>query len=100
MYVDRALGKDSAFQVAGGGALVPLKKIKEGTKPEPKTAQEAVDVVKAIAGLETQPTLPLGELLHALRVCWDVIGAEKPSWLSYVRKAIARTDELYFAYDK
>lgn len=96
-YADRALGKISPYQKAGGSALEFLASINKGNKPKPNTPQAAADVARAIAGLEGKPELPLGDLLSVLGDCWEIIGTKKQSWLGIVRKAIARVDELYFA---
>lgn len=98
-YVDRALGKSSSYQKAGGAALDWLEKIKSGTKPDFKTAKEAADVARAITGLEEKPALPLDDLLNVLKQCWSIIEEKEPSWLGVVRKAIAHVDELFFAID-
>lgn len=96
-YVDRALGKSVAYKSAGGGALIWLTKINAGTKPSFSTASEAADVARAITGLKEKPVLPLEKLLETLKECWDLLEENEPSWLSIVRKAVARIDELYFA---
>ena len=98
-YADRALGKDSPYQKAGGAALDFLTEINNGNKPEPTTPQAAADVARAITGLEGKPELSLDDLLSVLGDCWDIIETKKRSWLGFVRKAIARVDELYFASD-
>lgn len=98
-YADRALGKISPYQQAGGSALEYLAEINSGKKPEPKTPQAAADVARAITGLEDKPELSLDDLLSVLGDCWEIIETKKQSWLAFVRKAIARVDELYFAND-
>lgn len=96
-YADRALGKNSPYQKAGGAALEFLAEINFGNKPEPKTPQAAADVARAITGLENKPELSLDDLLSVLGDCWEIIETKKHKWLGIVRKAIARVDELYFA---
>ncbi|MFQ6549889.1 ATP-binding protein [Aestuariibius sp. 2305UL40-4] len=76
-YADRALGKNSPYQKAGGAALDFLAKIKGGDKPEPKTPQVAADVARAITGLEDKPELSLEDLLSLLGDCWEIIETEK-----------------------
>lgn len=98
-YVKRALGESGPYQKAGGAALPFLSDIMDGKKPMPDKAGSAVDIARAIAGLEDKPALKLDDLLSLLRGCWAAIEEEKPGWLSFARKAICRVDELYFAQD-
>ncbi|MDA5193292.1 AlbA family DNA-binding domain-containing protein [Govanella unica] len=96
-YVERALGKNGPYQKATGGALAPLENIKAGRKVEPKTAQEALDLVRAITGLEERPAPKSEDLLQILKNCWGIVEINKPRGLGVIRRAIARVDELYFA---
>jgi hypothetical protein len=96
-YSNRALGKSSPHQKAGGSALPYLDEIMSGKKPSPDKAKSAADISRAIMGLENKPTLALKELLQLLKECWLIVESRKPTSLGIVRKAIARVDELYFA---
>ena len=99
-YADRASGKDSAYQKAGGASVTWLTQIEAGTKPSFKTAKDAAEVARAVTGLTGKPKLPLGDLLDVLKKCWEIIEPKKAGWLSFVRKAIARVDEVFFADGK
>lgn len=98
MYRDRALGKTSAKHTAGGQASVFLGELKSGNLPDVKDVTDAANVGRAIAGLDAQPKASLDEMLALLRRCKAIIQeSSKPSWMSAVRRGVARLDELYFS---
>lgn len=99
LYSDRVMQKNSTFAAASGTSADYLDDINSGKKLNPSSLFEASNVARAIAGLKSKPSIPLQELLILLRNCWIAIGKEKPSALTYVRKASARIDELYFSSD-
>ncbi|MGH6810439.1 MAG: ATP-binding protein, partial [Ensifer adhaerens] len=99
-YIARAIGNASAYAKAAGAAEVCLKAIEDGTISMPKSARQAAEVARAIIGLEQKPTLPLADLLKLLQECWNVLEATRPGWLTFVRKAVARVDEVFYGDDK
>lgn len=97
MYRDRAIGAISAFHSASGQAACFLSALKEGKLPEVKDATDAANVGRAVAGLTTKPMASLEDMLALLRNCTEIVlGSTRPSWMSTIRRGIARLDELYF----
>ena len=95
LYADRATGKDKPYQKAGGSSADFLEQLMKGTIPKPETESEAASLARAVMGLEDKPPVELTDLLSMLQSCRTTLSG-KPG-LSYVRKAIAQIDELYFA---
>ena len=96
-YIERAIGAKGAYQNVKGESVVWHSQNMEGTKPDIKNIGSAIEVARAINGLDEKPKLQLDDLLQTLSECWDTIEEKKFDRLSSVRKAIARVDELFFA---
>lgn len=97
MYRDRALGKISAFHCAGGQAADLLSKIVSNLKFEVKDATDAANFGRALAALNSKPDTHLDEILAMLKICIKIIQrSDKQTWMSAVRRGVARLDELYF----
>jgi hypothetical protein len=70
----------------------------EGKLPKIQDVTDAADVGRAVASLETKPKASLGDMLAVLKQCTSMIQeSDKPSWMSAIRRGLARLDELYFA---
>jgi len=97
MYRDRAIGKISAFHKAGGRAADLVSKISANVQFEIKDANDAANFGRALAALNSKPVTNLQDMLAMLKICIKVIQrSDKQSWMSAVRRGIARLDELYF----
>lgn len=97
-YRDRAIGKISAFQKSGGQPNAFKGEIEGGLFPSLRGLTDAANAGRAAAALSAKPPVELSEILGWLENAADIIqGSSKPSWMSTVRKGIARIDELYFS---
>lgn len=99
-YRDRANGKISAFQKSGGQPEVFKAKIEGGTLPDLVSPTDSANAGRAAAALSAKPPVDLTDMLGWLEKASDVIqGSNKPSWMSAIRRGLARIDELYFTED-
>lgn len=97
-YRDRAIGKISAFHKSGGQPSATKTQIESGTLPNLANATDAANAGRAVAALTAKPSLELPEILTWLEKATDIIEASnKPSWMSAIRRGLARIDELYFS---
>ena len=97
MYRDRARGVISAFHAAGGEAASFLAQLRDGKLPDIKNVNSAANLGRAVAGLKAKPKANLNDILTLIKTCTDIIqSSNKPSWMSTIRRGIARLDELYF----
>ncbi len=97
MYRDRAVGITSAFKTTGGKSSDFLDELNDGNLPSVSDVTDAANVGRAMAALEGKPTIELSELLKLMKECKSIIQqSEKASWLSALRRGLARLDELYF----
>lgn len=94
-YTERALGHSSAYKKAAGESAKLLKMMEMAT-PEPANSHQAVDIARALAGLEDKSKIALSDALEMLSQCWTILSEKRPSWLTFVRKAVSRVDEVYF----
>lgn len=96
--VARLQGKMSAFSKAGGKIVRLRDRIMSNDIGVPKTAKEAADIAFAMTGLKDNNT-DLTSILLLLRRSFEVVAGDKEAkaalW-SYLYKAAARIDELYF----
>lgn len=99
-YRDRAIGKISAFHKSGGQPEAIKAQIETGTLPALSTPTDAANAGRAAAALSTKPPLPLSEILGWIEKAADIIQlSNKTSWMSAIRRGLARIDELYFSED-
>lgn len=97
-FGDRASMVSSAYAKAGGKSLEFLEKLQQGKLPQPNDLTDAANIGRAFAGLDGKPPLDLETQLGLLGRCRGMIeGSAKQSWMSTVRRGLARLDELYFA---
>lgn len=98
-YRDRATCEISAYKAAGGGQPGAIKcQIEAGILPKLTCHKDAASAGRAIAALAMKPPIELEEILGWLENAADMIeGSNKASWLSPIRRGIARIDELFFA---
>lgn len=97
LYAHRASGKTSAFSAAGGQPAQLIELLKSGHLPEIADIKVAANFGRAVAGLAVTPAAELTDMLGALKISADLVqSSKKPSWLSPIRRGIARLDELYF----
>lgn len=104
-YRDRAIGKISAFRKAGGQPDAVKMELQAGKLPELSSPTDAANAGRAAAALSTKPALPLSDILEWLEKAAGIIqGSDRTSWMSTIRRGLARVDELYFsendAHDK
>lgn len=99
-YRDRAIGKISAFKKAGGQPKELKAKIEVGSLPDLSSPTDAANAGRAVASLSAKPPLALSDLLSWLEQAADIIqSSTKTSWMSTIRRGLARIDELYFSQD-
>lgn len=99
-YRDRAIGKISAFHKSGGQPDAIRTQIESGTLPNLANATDAANAGRAAASLTAKPPLELPDMLKWLEKAADIIeGSNKTSWMSAIRRGLARIDELYFSGD-
>ncbi len=98
MYRDRAVGVVSAFKTTGGKSSEFLDDLNDGKLPVVTDVSDAANVGRAMAALEGKPTIELSKLLGLMKECKAIIqNSEKASWMSTLRRGLARLDELYFS---
>jgi hypothetical protein len=94
----RLRGEKSAESKAQGRVKLVLRRLLRSEYPSPKDSKEAADLAMAFTAIP-DASLDLTKLLKMLRELIDVIRADAAInvavW-SYVYKASARLDELYF----
>ncbi len=99
-YRDRAIGKISAFRKSGGQPEAIKAEIEAGTLPALSTPTDAANAGRAAAALTTKPPQALSEILGWMEKAADIIqDSNKTSWMSAIRRGLARIDELHFAED-
>lgn len=99
-YRDRAIGKISAFHKSGGQPEAIKAEIEAGTLPALSSPTDAANAGRAAAALTTKPPLALSEILGwAEKAAHIIQGSNKTSWMSAIRRGLARIDELYFSED-
>jgi hypothetical protein len=99
-YHDRAIGKINAFKKSGGQPEVFKAKLEGGTVPDLASPTDAANAGRAAAALTSRPPLELAQMLDWLGRAGEIIdGSNKPSWMSAIRRGLARIDELYFSED-
>jgi hypothetical protein len=94
----RLAGSKSAFIKLAGKAGKLRDEISSGTNPPPSTTKIAGDLALAMSGLK-RADRDLGSLILLLKGIIDQTKADpdaKPILWSYIYKAAARIDELYF----
>lgn len=97
LYARRAEGKVSAYSASGGQASQLLAELEKGYIPDIKDIKAAASFGRAVAALKKKPKAELADMLNTLKICVDMVRAStKASWLSPIRRGIARLDELYF----
>ena len=96
-YADRATGIVSAFRAAGGGAAPIISALKAGIVPDVTDIRSAVDLGRAVTGLDAKPNIALDKILARLKECKFILqNSVRQTFMSTLRRAIARLDELYF----
>lgn len=99
-YHDRAIGEIKAFKKSGGQPDIFKAKIEDGTVPDLASPTDAANAGRAAAALTARPPLELTKMLDWLGRAAEIIeGSKKPSWMSAIRRGLARIDELYFSED-
>lgn len=99
-YRDRATGKISAYKNAGGQPEALKCKIEAGTLPELAGPTDAANAGRAAAALTAKPPLELPDILKWLNDAAAITErSSKASWMSVIRRGVARIDELYFSED-
>lgn len=99
-YRDRAIGKISAFHKSGGQPELTKAEIEAGTLPALSSPTDAANAGRAAAALTARPPLAISEILLWLENAAQIIqGSNKTSWMSAIRRGLARIDELYFSED-
>ncbi len=98
-FTARASMKSSAYSERKGGLPADyLDQILAGVLPSPSNVREAASLGNAFAGLPRKPPIQLPDMLLALDGCRQLLeSSEKRSWMSSVRRGLARLDELFFA---
>lgn len=100
IYRDRATGEISAFRKSGGQPEALRAKIDAGALPDLLTPTDAANAGRAAAALSGKPPLALPEILGWLEKAANIIqSSNKTSWMSAIRRGLARIDELYFSED-
>ena len=98
IYWDRANGKISAFKETGGQPEALKKLVESGTLPKLVSKTDAANAGRAAAALSAKPPLELPDILGWLEEAVDIIdSSNKTSWMSAIRRGLARIDELYFS---
>lgn len=99
-YRDRAIGKICAYKAAGGQPNAVMAKIEAGILPDITSLTDAANAGRAVAALFEKPPLELSAILNWLETGANMIqGSAKTSWMSAIRRGLARVDELYFSED-
>lgn len=97
-YRDRALGKISAFRKSGGQPESIKAQMEAGTLPFLSSPTDAANAGRAAAALTTKPPLELSQILGWMEEAVHIIqDSNKTSWMSAIRRGLARIDELYFS---
>jgi hypothetical protein len=94
-FKDRVADADGAFQQATGSAAAWLAKITAGDEVHPTNAKNAGEIGRALQGIGEDLPAPIEELRAIAGDCLDTIaGAAAAAPASYIRRGIARLDEL------
>jgi hypothetical protein len=94
-FKDRVTDADSAFQQAAGSPATWLAKIIAGDEVHPSNAKEAGQIGRALQGIGEELPAPIERLRAIAGECLDAIaGAAAAATGSYIRRGIARLDEL------
>ena len=94
-FKDRATNADAAFQPPTGSPATWLAKIAAGNEIHPTNAREAGEIGRALQGIDEELPAPI-ERLRAIAIdCLDAIAGDPATAPgSYIRRGIARIDEL------
>lgn len=88
----------NAWHAASGTAGAILAGLQSGEVPVVNDKVQAANIGRAMAGLMEKPILPLAEMLEVLKKCREALkNSNRESWISTVRRGIARLDEIYFS---
>ncbi|WP_338501049.1 hypothetical protein V6R86_00115 [Sphingomonas kaistensis] len=95
LFKDRVAHSDAAFDVAAGAPAAWLAKITAGEHVHPKSAKEAGQIGRALQGIGDAGLADIERLRSIAGDCLDAIaGSRAAAPGSYIRRGIARIDEL------
>lgn len=95
IFKDRLTDADAAFQQAAGVPGAWLAKIIAGEEVRPSNAKEAGEIGRALQGIGEELPAPIERLRAIAGECLDAIaGGVAAAPGSYIRRGIARLDEL------
>lgn len=95
-FKDRLANPEAAFEAAAGKPAIWLARISAGEDVHPSTAKEAGEIGRALQGIGGQMPAPADALRNLAGECLDAVaGIAKATYGSYIRRGIARLDEVF-----
>lgn len=96
-FSDRIANPDAAFDPAAGKPAAWLARVIAGEDVHPSTAKEAGEIGRGLQGIDAQTAISPAVLRALAGECLDAAaGSDKSAHGSYVRRGIARLDEILY----
>lgn len=93
-FKSRVAKPNAAFNKAVGRSAVWLKKLAAGDLVRPSNVKEAGEIGKALQGINDSLDLDFSKLKQIARECLNILNGTSGAAASYIRRGVARIDEL------